>query len=171
MNKLIATLSFIMFCPIVAFAQNAQTRTNYGSKQIFSYSVQATYGVNTSATATPGVKVQTEAVLNLKDGSFVTNKFGDDAGKASAVFTISPNGSSLDMAGITGENQLLLDDGTTFRASIEADNTSESPDALQDDEVMKAEATANAFHNSTVQVNKGEESFFNTFTQNFLDGL
>lgn len=171
MNRLVLALLLLLPLEQPISAQNAQTRTNYGSKQIFSYSVQSTYGVNTSSTTTPGVKVDTEAVLKLKDGSFVTNKFGDDKGNASAVFTVSPNGASLDMAGITGENQLILEDGTLFRASIVSDDSADNQSATTTDVSTRAEATANAFHSSTIVVNKGEESFFNTFTQNFLDGI
>jgi len=163
---------FLLFLsPSASLSQNSQTKTNYGSKQIFSYSVQSTYGVQSASTSSPGVKVETEAVLKLKDGSFVTNKFGDDNGNASAVFTVSPNGSTVDLRGVTGQNQLLIDDGTLFRVAITKDESQEPVVTQGVDDSIKAEGTANAFHTSTITVNKGDEAFFNTFTQNYLDGL
>ena len=104
---------------------------------------------------------QTEAILRLKSGSKVTNKFGDDSGNASAVFTTTPTGGNVDLKGITGENILLIDDGTVFRSSL---STIENPDPSVS---STGNASAYATHNSSVIVEKGSTSFENSFQQTF----
>lgn len=136
-----------------------RNNTNFGTNKVFSYSVQSTYGVSTSAQATPNLRVETEAVLNLQKDSYLTNKAGDIGGRTSAVFTTTPNGSNVELTGITADNKFLIDTGTSFRAAL---TTSE-----QDGQPSNGTATANATHTLTLTVNNGESSFFNTLRQNF----
>ena len=76
---------------LAASASQAQllerTSTNSGTNRVFQYSIQSTYGTQTAADATPNLRVETEAVLNLKEDSFLTNTAGDVGGTTSAVFT------------------------------------------------------------------------------------
>lgn len=150
------------FCPIKSFCQNVQNSSS-GSKNSFSYQINSTYGVSTSANATPNLTVDTEAILKLAPGSMVTNKFGDSRGNTSAVFTASPNGGggSVDIKGLVGENKFMIDSGTTFRSALK---TREGSDPSQS---SIGNASATASHTSTVTVEKASSSFSNTFNQSF----
>jgi hypothetical protein len=159
----LVTLSLIA-SPISAFAQaQGQTSTTAGSKSIFTYSVQSTYGVTTSANSNPNFIVDNEATLLLKQGSFVTNKFGDDSGNAKAVFVATPTGSGVDLQGITGKNLLLIDDGTMFRSSIR----SVDPKDFNPEYGGVASGSALATHTSTVLIEKAETTFSQSFATSF----
>ena len=136
-----------------------RNNTNFGSNRVFSYSVQSTYGVNTSANASPNLKVETEAVLNLKEDSQLTNSAGAIGGGTGATFQNTPNGSNVSLSGITADNKFILDSGTRFRASIVS--------SQQDGQPSVGTASATASHSLTVSVNDGENSFFNTLRQSF----
>jgi len=159
----ITSLTFLL-AAAPAFSQaQGQTSTSSGSKNTFSYTIQSTYGVTTTANSNPNFIVDNEAVLLLKQGSFVTNKFGDDSGKANAVFTATPTGSSVNLEGITGKNLLLIDDGTMFRSSIR----SVDPKDFNPNYGGNASASALATHTSTLLVEKGESTFSQSFTTSF----
>lgn len=136
-----------------------RNNTNFGSNRTFSYSIQSTYGVTTSAQATPNLRVETEAVLNLQKDSYLTNKAGAVGGNTGAVFTTTPNGTNVQLTGITADNKFLIDTGTSFRSAL---TTSE-----QDGQPSNGTASATATHTMTVTVSNGESSFFNTLRQNF----
>lgn len=136
-----------------------RNNTNFGSNKVFSYSVQSTYGVTTSANASPNLRVDTEAVLNLKEDSHLTNTAGAVGGGTGAVFQNTPNGSNVSLTGITADNKFLIDSGTSFRAAL---TTTEV-----DGEPSIGNASASASHTLTVTVTDGESSFFNTLRQNF----
>jgi len=139
-----------------------RNNTSYGTNRNFSYSVQSTYGVNTTANASPNLRVETEAILNLKEDSQLTNKAGAIGGGTGAVFQNTPNGSNVSLTGITADNKFLLDSGTSFRAAI----TTTEPDG----QPSVGNASATASHSLTVTVTDGETSFFNTLRQNFEGG-
>ena len=136
-----------------------RTNTNAGTNRVFSYSIQSTYGVQTSANASPNLKVETEAVLNLKEDSYLTNKAGDLGGGTGAVFVTTPNGSNVQLNGITADNLFLIDNGTRFRTSF----TTTEPDG----QPSVGQASATATHTMTISVTDGESSFYNTLRQNF----
>ena len=136
-----------------------RTSTNSGTNRVFQYSVQSTYGTQTSADATPNLRVETEAVLNLKEDSFLTNTAGDVGGNTSAVFTTTPTGSNVVLSGITANNQFLLDTGTSFRSAL----TSTEPDG----QPSVGSASATATHTMTITVSDGTSSFLNTLRENF----
>lgn len=136
-----------------------RTNTNAGTNRVFSYSIQSTYGVQTSANASPNLKVETEAVLNLKEDSYLTNKAGDIGGGTGAVFVTTPNGSNVQLNGITADNLFLIDNGTRFRTSL----TTTEPDG----QPSVGQASATATHTMTISVTDGESSFYNTLRQNF----
>ena len=148
--------------PALAQSQGQISR-NEGSKNKFSYTIQSTYGVVTSANSNPNFIVNNEAVLVLKQGSYVTNKFGDDSGNASAVFTATPTGSTVDLNGISGKNLLLIDDGTMFRSTLR------SVDAKDFNPLYGTSATgsATAVHTSTLTVDKEQSTFSQSFTNTF----
>lgn len=149
---------------VPAFSQaQGQISTTAGSKNTFSYTIQSTYGVTTTVNSSPNFIVDNEATLLLKQGSFVTNKFGDDSGKANAVFTATPTGGSVNLEGITGKNLLLIDDGTMFRSSIR----SVDPKDFNPNYGTNASASALGTHTSTLLVEKGESTFSQSFITSF----
>jgi len=136
-----------------------RNNTNYGTNRNFSYSIQSTYGVSTSAQASPNLKVDTEAILNLQKDSYLTNKAGTIGGETSAVFTTTPNGSNVNLRGITADNKFLIDSGTSFKAALSTSEVDGNP--------SHGEASANASHTMTISVTDGNSSFFNVLRQNF----
>ena len=153
-------LAFAILSPSASRAQILErTVTNSGTNRVFQYSVQSTYGTQTSADATPNLRVETEAVLNLKEDSFLTNTAGDVGGNTSAVFTTTPTGSNVVLSGITANNQFLLDTGTSFRTAL----TSTEPDGNP----SIGSASATATHTMTITVSDGTSSFLNTLRENF----
>ena len=153
-------LAFAILSPSASQAQILErTVTNSDTNRVFQYSVQSTYGTQTSADATPNLRVETEAVLNLKEDSFLTNTAGDVGGNTSAVFTTTPTGSNVVLSGITANNQFLLDTGTSFRTAL----TSTEPDGNP----SIGSASATATHTMTITVSDGTSSFLNTLRENF----
>ena len=156
---LVAVFSLLPFQ--VSAQQVTNTNTNATTKSSFSYSVQSTYGVTTSASASPNFRSENEAILKLKAGSFVTNKFGTDEEKATAVFTATPNGANVSLDGITAKNLLLLDDGTYFRSSlVSVDN----PDPSLP---MQATASAVATHTSSIIIERSDSNITQSFSTTF----
>ena len=153
-------LAVAILSPSVSQAQILErTSTNSGTNRVFQYSIQSTYGTQTSADATPNLRVETEAVLNLKEDSYLTNTAGDVGGNTSAVFTTTPTGSNVVLNGITANNQFLLDTGTSFRTAL----TSTEPDGNP----SVGSASATATHTMTITVSDGTSSFLNTLRENF----
>ena len=153
-------LAVAILSPAASQAQILErTSTNSGTNRVFQYSIQSTYGTQTSADATPNLRVEAEAVLNLKEDSFLTNTAGDVGGNTSAVFTTTPTGSNVVLNGITANNQFLLDTGTSFRTAL----TSTEPDGNP----SVGSASATATHTMTITVSDGTSSFLNTLRENF----
>jgi hypothetical protein len=138
-----------------------ESRRNTNSQNTFSYRIQTTYGTSTSAQVSGNMLADTEAVLRLKAGTKITNKMGDDSGRASAVFIATPNGGNVDLEGITGENLFLIDDGTLFRSTLK---TIETPDPMV---TSTGSASATATHSTSVIVEKGTLTYRNYFEQTF----
>jgi len=136
-----------------------RNNTTTGSNKSFTFQVQSTYGVSTSASASPNLKVETEAVLNLQKDSYITNSAGKVGGSTGATITTTPNGTNAALSGITADNKFLIDQGTKFRAAL---STSEV-----DGQPSFGNASASAFHNLTVSVTDSQSSFVNSVRQNF----
>jgi len=142
-------------------AQATQINQSSGSKNYFSYQVQSTFGTTTSVNANANVSAQAEAQLNLKPNSFVTNKFGDDSGNASAVFTATPSGANVNLSGVSAHNMLIIDKGTYFKSSSKTiDNPNPNLPSI-------GSASALGNHTSTITVENGSTSFSNTLQQSF----
>jgi len=152
---------YILFQPPLLAQQQTNTSTNSGTRNTFSYTVQSTYGVKTSADASSNFKVENEAILKLKAGSFVTNKFGNDQDQAGAVFTATPTGANVDFNGISAKNLLLIDDGTYFRSSL---TSVENPDPTLSNQ---ASSSAVAVHTSSINVESGSSTFTQSFSTSF----
>ena len=136
-----------------------RSNTNSGNSRVFTYSIQSTYGTQTSANASPNLKVETEAVLNLQRGSYITNKAGDIGGTTSAVFTASPGGTNVQLTGISADNLFLIDSGSRFRTALSTTTPDGQPSIGQ--------ASATATHSMTLTVSDTQTSFYNTLRQNF----
>ena len=166
MNVLLKQIKLIILLySITTFAAKAQLggiQRSMGSSQksTFSYTIRSTIGTQTSAQVSGNIIADTEAILNLKSGGKIANKIGDANGNASAVFDIRPNGSSVNLQGISGENLFLIDDGTTFRSSLKSDPNIESSSST-------GQASAIAVQSTTVTVEKGTSSYVNSFQQAF----
>lgn len=147
--------------------QVTNTTINSATKNTFSFVIQSSYGVTTSANASKNYIVDNEAILKLKAGSFVTNKFGDESENASVVWTATPTGpnvgSAVDINGITSKNLLLIDDGTYFRSSLK----SVDPDKQDPNLSMQATASALATHTSSIMIERGESTLIQSFSNSF----
>ena len=104
---------------------------------------------------------ETEAILNLRGGSLITNKVGDENGNASAIFETTPTGSNVNLLGITGENLFVIEDGTSFRSGLK---TIDNPDLSVP---SKGQASSTAVQITTVNVETGTNTLINTFQQAF----
>lgn len=129
-------------------------------KSTFSYQITSTIGTQTSAKVSGNMLVNTEAILNLKSGGKISNKMGDANGNASAVFDVRPNGSSVNLQGITGENIFLIDDGTSFKSSLKSDESVKSSNST-------GQASALAIQSTAVKVESGTSSFISSFQKAF----
>lgn len=160
MFRSVFALAFSLLGTMASQAQVLEeTITNSGTNRVFQYAIQSTYGTQTSADATSNLLVEAEAILNLKEDSFLTNTAGDVGGNTSAVFTTTPTGSNVVLSGITANNQYLLDTGTSFRTAL----TSTEPDG----QPSIGQASATATHSMTITVTDGTTSFVNTLRENF----
>ena len=136
-----------------------RSQTSSGSTSVFSYSITSSYGVMTSATATPNLTVNTEAKLVLKEDSVITNKAGAIGGNTGAVITTTPTSTNVNLTGIEADNTFVLDKGTSFRAALETSELDGNPSI--------GEASASAFHTLTLTVNSNNSSFVNAIISNF----
>ena len=158
---------YLIVCPIFCFFQTKAFAQFSGMRDIsksnntqssFTYRIVSTYGTSTSSQVSGNMTADTEAVLKLKSGSFVTNKAGDDSGNSSAVFTVSPNGANVSLTGITGESRFLIDDGTYFRSALK---TIDQPNTSL---TSTWSASATAIHSMTISVEKNSNTI-----QNYLE--
>ena len=156
-----ATCSFSAGLAARAQSTITQTNQNSGNSNFFKYQITSTFGTTTSVNANANTEASADAVLNLKPNSFVTNSFGDGGGKASAVFTATPNGTSVDLTGVAAQNMLIIDSGTSFRSSV---NTISNPNPS-----LQSTGTASSLgsHTSTLMVEHGTSSYTNTLQQSF----
>ena len=152
-------LSFSSF-PVLGQVGITEDTGRSSSKSTFTYKITSTFTTQSSIEGT-NVTGNADASVILAPGGFITNKIGDDNGNASATFNASPNGSSVNLQGVTGENLFLLEGGSTFTSNIE---TVENPDpSLR----VRGSASATAIQTTIVDVNYGEESFQSSYQQNF----
>ena len=159
----IAPISIGIFAALPSSSQVGITEfnTNQGTMRNFSYNIKSTIGTQTSAEAVGNIQATTEAIINLKPGSIITNKFGDLNGNASANFVATPNGGNVDLKGITGENIFEFDKGTMFRSTLQT-NTDLTPSSTN-----KGSASSFAIQDTMVNVQSGFSSFSNSFQQSF----
>ena len=152
-------------CTIInpVYSQIAGIERRFGSSNsnTFSYQIESTIGTKTSATVSGNILAETDAILNLKTGSKISNKIGDDSGNASAVFIATPNGANVDLSGITGENLFMIEDGTSFKSSLRMkDNINSNVQSI-------GEASSFAVQNTRVTVQKTNSTLINSFQQAF----
>jgi len=161
-NQLLLILVIPLAFASRASAQIAGIQRNLSStnKSTFSYQIRSTIGTQTSANVSGNILADTTAILNLSSGGRISNKIGDDNGNASAVFNVSPTGSTVDLQGISGENLFLIDSGTQFRSSLKSDPTIEASSS-------SGQASAQAVQSTTVIVEQGSSSFISSFQQAF----
>lgn len=163
--KYILILIGFSLLPIIQVKSQVLERnlTSSGSKTVFSYAITSTYGVSTAADATPNLIVDTEAVLNLKEGTVITNRAGNIGGNTSAVIQATPNGTNVNLQGIEADNNYLIDNGTSFKASLKTSDIDGAP--------SKGSASATASHSLTLTVTNNSTSFINSIRENFEGAL
>ena len=160
-RPLFGLILFLFTLPLVDCKAQVleKINTNQGTNKNFSYSIQSTYGVSTNSNATPNLRVDTEAVLKLQKGSYITNKSGAIGGETGAVFSATPSGANFSLTGVNADNKFLIDDGTKFRAALVTTDLDGKPSI--------GNASATATHTLTVSVVNGESSFSNYIRSNF----
>lgn len=147
--------------PIYSQIAGIERRFGTSNSNTFSYQIESTIGTQTSATVSGNILAETDAILNLKTGSKISNKIGDDSGNASAVFIATPNGANVDLRGITGENLFMIEDGTSFKSSLRMkDNINSNVQSI-------GEASSFAVQNTRVTVQKTNSTLINSFQQAF----
>tara|TARA_B100001057_G_C22411887_1_gene779994 strand:- start:131 stop:640 length:510 start_codon:yes stop_codon:yes gene_type:complete len=147
--------------PIYSQIAGIERRFGTSNTNTFSYQIESTIGTRTSATVSGNILAETDAILNLKTGSKISNKIGDENGNASATFIATPNGANVDLSGITGENLFMIEDGTQFKSSLRMkENFNENVQSI-------GEASSFAVQNTRVIVQKTNSSLINSFQQAF----
>ena len=155
------TLVFNINLPIYSQIAGIERRFGSSTSNTFSYQIESTIGTRTSATVSGNIMADTDAILNLKSGSKISNKIGDDSGNASAVFIATPNGANVNLGGITGENLFMIEDGTSFKSSLKMkDNINSNVQSI-------GEASSFAVQNTRVTVQKTNSTLINSFQQAF----
>ena len=154
-------LAFIFCDPTYSQIAGIERRFGSSTSNTFSYQIDSTIGTRTSANVSGNILAETDAILNLKTGSKISNKIGDDSGNASAVFIATPNGANVDLRGITGENLFMIEDGTSFKSSLRMkDNINSNVQSI-------GEASSFAVQNTRVTVQKTNSTLINSFQQAF----
>ena len=160
LNSLFLLLS-IAFVPAAKAQLGITENTGRSSmKSAFSYKITSTFTTQSSVEGT-NIVGNANANVILAPGGYITNKIGDANGNAGATFNASPNGSSVQLQGVTGENLYLLEGGSTFTSNIK---TVDNPDPSK---AMRGTASATAIQTTIVDVNYGSEAFQSSFQQNF----
>ena len=152
----------LVFTPSASFSQIGITESTgrTQSKSTFSYKITSTFQTRSAIEGT-NVTGTANADVTLAPGGYITNKVGDENGNAGATFTATPNGSSVALEGVTGENLYILEGGSTFTSDIK---TVDNPDPSLP---VRGSATATAIQQTIVDVNYGSESFQSSFEQTF----
>ena len=147
--------------PIYSQIAGIERRFGTSNSNTFSYQIESTIGTRTSATVSGNIIADTDAILNLKSGSKISNKIGNESGNASAVFIATPNGANVNLGGITGENLFMIEDGTSFKSSLKMkDNINSNVQSI-------GEASSFAVQNTRVTVQKTNSTLINSFQQAF----
>jgi len=161
--KILKSIIFIVPIGLVTIPAQSQVlernQTSSGSNSSFTYSITSRYGVTTAAEGTPNLRVSAKGTLNLKEDSVITNKAGNVGGDTSAVIQTTPNGTSVYLQGIEANNNYIIDEGTSFEASVETTDPDGNP--------SKGTASAVASHSLTLSIVNGNSTFVNTLRENF----
>jgi hypothetical protein len=143
---------------------NAQTNSiQTGSTNSLKVSLSNTIGVTTSADSTDNLEIENQAVLILEPGSSIQDSFGegDEQGQSvSASFDISPNGSSVGIAGLQAENNYIIGEGTYFSSTMKTKDEENTT-------AIKGDASAGLYHDMTLKIDQTVSSFTSSFSQNF----
>ena len=158
--KLILILSSLLGSSALAQVGIIENTGRSSSKSTFSYKITSTF---TTQSQVEGTNIVGKAKANviLAPGGYITNKVGDENGNAGATFSASPNGSNVQLQGVTGENLYLLEGGSTFTSDVQS---IPNPDPSK---AVRGTASATAIQTTIVDVMYGSEAFQSSFQQNF----
>ena len=131
-----------------------------GTKDTFSYSITAQYGVQTSGSANPNMTVNNEAILKISPGSTITNKFGDLSGQSRVQFDSTTNSANVAINGLTGQNNWIIQQADFKSILKNIDNPDPSIPSI-------GSGSATGIHTTTVTIEKSQSSFSNSYNQSF----
>ena len=163
-------LSFILFInlhlwlPPSSFSQiSSQQQQNAGSKENFSYSITSQYGVQTSGSATANMVLDNRALLIIAPNSTITNKIGGSDGKSSFNFDSTSTGANLNINGLTGQNNWIIQQAEFSSTLKTADNLTADQQKMN----QLGNGSALGVHTTTLNIEKSNSSFQTTFNQSF----
>ena len=162
--KFILILSlFIGLCPNSFSQISSQQQQNAGSKENFSYSITSQYGVQTSGSATANMVLDNRALLIIAPNSTITNKIGGSDGKSSVNFDSTSTGANLNINGLTGQNNWIIQKAEFSSTLKTADNLTADQQKMN----QLGNGSALGVHTTTLNIEKSNSSFQTTFNQSF----
>ena len=162
--KFILILNLCLWLCPNSFSQiSSQQQQNAGSKENFSYSITSQYGVQTSGSATANMVLDNRALLIIAPNSTITNKIGGSDGKSSVNFDSTSTGANLNINGLTGQNNWIIQ-------QAEFSSTLKTADILTADQQKMNQlgnGSALGVHTTTLNIEKSNSSFQTVFNQSF----
>lgn len=126
-----------------------------------SYTLKNVIGTSASGSFSGDVKLFSNSVVNIKEDSFIQNRFGGEDGTASLSYTDLGATKLLQIEGINAENEFILDEGTSFTSSIE------SGENESDLENNTGTTSALLIQETTIEYTEKAEESLSSFQQAF----
>lgn len=154
---------FIWLCPNSFSQVSSQQQQNAGSKENFSYSITSQYGVQTSGSASANMILESRALLIIAPNSTITNKIGGSDGKSSVNFDSTSTGANLNINGLTGQNNWIIQQAEFSSTLRTADNLTADQQKMN----QIGNGSALGVHTTTLNIEKSNSSFQTVFNQSF----
>ena len=154
---------YLWLCPNSFSQISSQQQQNAGSKENFSYSITSQYGVQTSGSATANMVLDNRALLIIAPNSTLTNKIGGSDGKSSVNFDSTSTGANLNINGLTGQNNWIIQQAEFSSTLKTADNLTADQQKMN----QLGNGSALGVHTTTLNIEKSNSSFQTTFNQSF----
>ena len=162
--KFILILNLFIGLSPNSFSQiSSQQQQNAGSKENFSYSITSQYGVQTSGSATANMVLDNRALLIIAPNSTITNKIGGSDGKSSVNFDSTSTGANLNINGLTGQNNWIIQQAEFSSTLKTADNLTADQQKMN----QVGNGSALGIHTTTLNIEKSNSSFQTVFNQSF----
>ena len=154
---------YLWLCPNSFSQISSQQQQNAGSKENFSYSLTSQYGVQTSGSATANMVLDNRALLIIAPNSTITNKIGGNDGKTSVNFDSTSQGANLNINGLTGQNNWIIQQAEFSSTLKTADNLTSDQQKMN----QLGNGSALGVHTTTLNIEKSNSSFQTVFNQSF----